>query len=41
MVMTLSDLRGWVPVSVLQLEYSLNKRTAERELLRMGAVLAA
>ncbi|QRM55243.1 aldo/keto reductase [Sinorhizobium sp. BG8] len=34
---TLADLRGWAPISALQLEYSLVERTAERELLPMAA----
>ncbi len=36
---TLADLRGWVPVAVLQLEYNLIERTAEREFLPMAAAL--
>lgn len=36
---TLADLRGWVPISVLQLEYNLIERTAEREFLPMAAAL--
>ena len=34
---TLADLRGWAPISALQLEYSLVERTVERELLPMAA----
>jgi aryl-alcohol dehydrogenase-like predicted oxidoreductase len=34
---TLAELRGWAPLSALQLEYSLVERTAERELLPMAA----
>lgn len=34
---TLAELRGWAPISALQLEYSLVERTAERELLPMAA----
>ncbi|MCQ1574648.1 aldo/keto reductase [Neorhizobium galegae] len=34
---TLADLRGWTPLSALQLEYSLVQRTVERELLPMAA----
>ncbi|HEY5895451.1 MAG TPA: aldo/keto reductase [Chthoniobacterales bacterium] len=34
---TLAELRGWAPVSAVQLEYSLVERTAERELLPMAA----
>jgi aryl-alcohol dehydrogenase-like predicted oxidoreductase len=34
---TLAELRGWTPISALQLEYSLVERTVERELLPMAA----
>ncbi|WP_371833358.1 aldo/keto reductase [Ferirhizobium litorale] len=34
---TLADLRGWAPISALQLEYSLVERTVERELLPMAS----
>ena len=34
---TLAELRGWAPISAVQLEYSLVERTAERELLPMAA----
>ena len=34
---TLTDLRGWSPISAVQLEYSLVERSAERELLPMSA----
>ncbi|HEY5769830.1 MAG TPA: aldo/keto reductase [Terrimicrobium sp.] len=34
---TLAELRGWAPISGVQLEYSLVERTAERELLPMAA----
>jgi aryl-alcohol dehydrogenase-like predicted oxidoreductase len=33
---TLAELRGWVPISAVQLEYSLVERTVERELLPMA-----
>src|SRR5262245_24556811 len=33
----LAEARGWVPISAVQLEYSLVERTAERELLPMAA----
>jgi aryl-alcohol dehydrogenase-like predicted oxidoreductase len=33
---TLADLRGWSPISAVQLEYSLVERTVERELLPMA-----
>ena len=36
---TIADLRGWMPVAVLQLEYNLIEHTAERELLPMAAAL--
>jgi aryl-alcohol dehydrogenase-like predicted oxidoreductase len=32
----MADLRGWTPVSGLQIEYSLAERTAERELIPMA-----
>jgi aryl-alcohol dehydrogenase-like predicted oxidoreductase len=35
----LADLRGWTPIAVIQLEYSLVARAAERELLPMSAAL--
>ncbi len=34
---TLAELRGWAPISAVQLEYSLVERTVERELLPMAA----
>lgn len=34
---TLAELRGWAPISAVQLEYSLVERSAERELLPMAA----
>ncbi|MEH7881498.1 aldo/keto reductase [Rhizobium laguerreae] len=34
---TLAELRGWNPISAVQLEYSLVERTAERELLPMAS----
>jgi aryl-alcohol dehydrogenase-like predicted oxidoreductase len=34
---TLAALRGWAPISAVQLEYSLVERTPERELLPMAA----
>jgi aryl-alcohol dehydrogenase-like predicted oxidoreductase len=34
---TMAELRGWAPVSAVQLEYSLVERTAERELLPMAS----
>jgi aryl-alcohol dehydrogenase-like predicted oxidoreductase len=36
---TTADLRGWTPVSAVQLEYSLLQRTTERELLPMAQAL--
>jgi aryl-alcohol dehydrogenase-like predicted oxidoreductase len=36
---TMADLRGWTALVGLQVEYSLVERTAERELLPMGAAL--
>lgn len=33
---TVAELRGWAPVSAIQIEYSLVARTAERELLPMA-----
>jgi aryl-alcohol dehydrogenase-like predicted oxidoreductase len=33
---TLSALRGWTPISAMQIEYSLLQRTGERELLPMA-----
>ncbi len=34
---SIAELRGWAPISALQIEYSLVERTAERELLPMAA----
>jgi aryl-alcohol dehydrogenase-like predicted oxidoreductase len=34
---TIAELRGWAPISALQLEYSLVERTVERELLPMAS----
>ncbi|KQV66267.1 aldo/keto reductase [Rhizobium sp. Root1220] len=34
---TLAELRGWAPLSALQIEYSLVERTVEREFLPMAA----
>lgn len=34
---TTAELRGWAPISALQLEYSLVERTVERELLPMAS----
>lgn len=34
---TLAQLRGWAPVTAIQMEYSLVERTPERELIPMGA----
>ena len=33
---TMADLRGWEPVSAIQIEYSLAERSAERELIPMA-----
>lgn len=33
---TLAELRGWAPISAVQIEYSLVERTVERELLPMA-----
>ncbi len=33
---TIADLRGWVPISAIEVEYSLLQRTTERELLPMA-----
>ncbi len=33
---TIADLRGWLPVSAIEVEYSLLQRTTERELLPMA-----
>lgn len=33
---TLAELRGWVPLTAVQMEFSLLQRTAERELLPMA-----
>jgi len=33
---TVAELRGWSPVSAIQIEYSLAERTAERELIPMA-----
>jgi aryl-alcohol dehydrogenase-like predicted oxidoreductase len=35
----LADLRGWAPVTGIQIEYNLLERTAERELLPMAEAL--
>jgi aryl-alcohol dehydrogenase-like predicted oxidoreductase len=35
----LADLRGWAPLTAIQLEYSLIERTPERELLPMARAL--
>lgn len=35
----MADLRGWAPFIAIQVEYSLAKRTAERDLLPMAAEL--
>jgi aryl-alcohol dehydrogenase-like predicted oxidoreductase len=37
---TMAQLRGWTPVSALQIEYSLVERTGERELLPMADAFA-
>ena len=34
---TIADLRGWAPITMLQVEYSLLERTAERELVPLAA----
>ncbi len=34
---TVADLRGWSPISALQIEYSLVERTVERELIPMAS----
>ncbi|MDR5826935.1 aldo/keto reductase [Caballeronia sp. LP006] len=34
---TIAEMRGWAPISALQIEYSLVERTVERELLPMAA----
>ncbi|MBB6144469.1 aryl-alcohol dehydrogenase-like predicted oxidoreductase [Silvibacterium bohemicum] len=31
-----ADLRGWVPISAIEVEYSLLQRTTEREILPMA-----
>ena len=36
---TIADLRGWSPISGIQVEYSLVERTADRELLPMAEAL--
>jgi aryl-alcohol dehydrogenase-like predicted oxidoreductase len=36
---TLADLRGWMPFTGLQVEYSLLQKTAERDLLPMANAL--
>ena len=36
---TLAELRGWVPISAIEVEYNLLQRTAERELLPMAEAL--
>ena len=35
----LAEMRGWVPIAGIQVEYSLAQRTAERELLPMAEAL--
>lgn len=35
----IAELRGWAPISAIQIEYSLVERTAERELLPMAEAL--
>ena len=35
----IADLRGWAPISGIQIEYSLVERTADRELLPMAEAL--
>lgn len=36
---TIADLRGWIPLVALQIEYSLIERTVERDLIPMAAEL--
>lgn len=36
---TIAEVRGWVPVAAVQIEYSLVERTSDRELLPMAAAL--
>jgi aryl-alcohol dehydrogenase-like predicted oxidoreductase len=36
---TMADLRGWSPLTALQIEYSLVERTVERDLIPMAAEL--
>lgn len=36
---TIAELRGWTPITGLQIEYSLVERTADRELLPMAEAL--
>ena len=36
---TIADLRGWVPIAAIEVEYSLLQRTTERELLPMADAL--
>ena len=36
---TMADLRGWLPIAAVQLEYSLIERTTERELLPMAEAM--
>ncbi|PYE20842.1 aryl-alcohol dehydrogenase-like predicted oxidoreductase [Williamsia limnetica] len=36
---TIAELRGWAPLSALQVEYSLIERTTERDLIPMAAEL--
>jgi aryl-alcohol dehydrogenase-like predicted oxidoreductase len=36
---TIADLRGWLPIAAVQLEYSLIERTTERELLPMAEAM--
>jgi aryl-alcohol dehydrogenase-like predicted oxidoreductase len=36
---TVADLRGWLPIAAIELEYSLMERTTERELLPMAEAM--
>ena len=36
---TLADLRGWLPIAAIEVDYSLLQRTTERELLPMAAAM--
>ena len=36
---TIADLRGWVPLAALQIEYSLIERTVERDLIPMAKTM--